>query len=252
MPEVPSPDHDHVGEPDLAPFAEPLVPTGYGGNYEIMGNPVGLRTTKETFPVRSDVIVRTNSEHETTHEEAVEGLKLLDELASYGINVPHHGAVRGPELYTVTQRVEGEDLFKALEHPTQELVEQYEDLNIGLVKYFRDKFTGHGGQYLRDFLGMHQYVYGKVKGDKESKIYLVDLDFDVHDVEPDGPDTQWRSQALLERSQWIAYEIKKAEGISGLRFDRSREALLDSLDVYPNDEVYNHHRAKVREVLEND
>lgn len=220
------------------PFRWDLEDAGLGGNYEIMGKKVGLRTEKEQFSgdvpeaPHKEFVIRSPKGEQQTHEEMKQGLALLNELKNdYDIRLPWLAAVRGDRSYLVVGRVQGEDLFDAVKHPDDRVVQEFEDNVVNWLRYFEEKST-QGGKYLRDAVGQHQYVYGKAKGDTEAHVYLVDLDFDIGEVKVENPETL---QPIYDRYHWLAIETRLAEERSGQTLHRARRALFDIAERLPED-----------------
>lgn len=106
----------------------------------------------------------------------LEERRKLKELRSFGINVPNFDLVIGPPtngdtymVYSVVDRVHGSNL----EHASlpREVAEQFLE---NLLRYYEEKLS-KGEEFLYD-MHLEEFMYGKVKGDAEDRIYLVDLD----------------------------------------------------------------------------
>src|SRR3989344_9540249 len=81
-----------------------------------------------------------------------------------------------PVLYSVSDKIYGDNLLtKFKEFKFDENIKEVEDLLIALTNYFEDKFY-NDNYYLEDVGNLSNYMYGHRKGENKDRIYLVDIE----------------------------------------------------------------------------
>lgn len=152
-----------------------------------LGRQVSREAIRE-LESRPDLLIRKDdldryAEKEQAPEVYKNSERLFAELhEKYGVAVPRMQFVIGKDergvetLFTITQRVEGENVGDILDAGKKdaEFKNKLEEVYINFARYFEDKYKS-GKELLWDFHNA-QFVYGKLKGDKENNIYMVDLD----------------------------------------------------------------------------
>ncbi len=150
----------------------------------------------------------------------LEKRRKLEDLRSFDINVPNFDMVIGPPtngntymVYTVVDRVHGANLEHA--SPPRETAEHFLE---NLLRYYKEKLDKEE-EFLYD-MHLEEFMYGKVKGDTEDKIYLVDLD---PKLKSDPFEFHARtSECILEMIEGL----EKSSGGGG-KFKRARELNLE-------------------------
>lgn len=134
---------------------------------------------------------REKETHKMTTEERqetlIEELQLfeseLEKLNSYpGIEVANHSFLIGhnddddePRLYTVVDRIDGENLLMTENiEPSPEAKRSVDEFFTSMVHYWEDVYK-EKRIYMWD-IAPRQIVYGTMPGDTEKKVYLIDLD----------------------------------------------------------------------------
>ncbi len=148
----------------------------------------------------------------------------IKELNKYGINVPAEFVVgedqnNKPALFMIVDKVIGKNL-RELEGSsmTNSLKEELDNLWTNLIGYLIDKMGEEDGLIMCDIFRSNQYMYGKIKGSEEEKIYLVDMDpivsfvddSMIESIERNIEDLEMRYNISLTNAKSKLIEIKQA------------------------------------------
>ncbi len=109
-----------------------------------------------------------------------------------------------------------------------EVAEAYEDLTLGLLGYYYDRYSKHLPS-LGDIAKQGQFVYGTFQGIDKPKPVLVDLD--VMQTDPDNKLAQVEELYRLHRDL-----LAPLEEAQGKPYSECRGLLLDCLDVLSESE----------------
>lgn len=187
-----------ISPKDRTPFREELI--------DITEH--GFNSSLRTFENDPDKIVREisfgrflgNYETGSGVEAAIMGKKLLEELRDkyhFPIPITHIviGKDEGPYLYNpcvyvITEKVEGEKIYDALENRemSQEergrIIDSLDKTFAQFTRYARDKYE-HKDFFLWDMGGIRQFMWGTTKEDTEKNLYMVDTDINYVTREQD-------------------------------------------------------------------
>lgn len=166
--------------------------------------------------------------------EVTAGKILIEELRDkFGINIPPFDIVFGkndagqPSVFTIADRVRGKNL-KDLEITSDnrdEVLGKLDEHYRSLSNYLKHKQQYSNESYLVDIVQDDQYLLGRLAGDKEDKIYLVDLDMlwasPNNDIKPP------LSDMLINEADSLLDSIVNMESkLPGVRFSAARTNLL--------------------------
>ena len=181
------------------------------------------------------------------HEEARR--KLMELREKYGAQIPRFEYVVGhddehdaPALYTVTEKIHGNDLESSLgEMNGKREKEKLEALFLSLIAYARDIY-GHGGKFFWDIFHAGQYKYGARRDEEEKHIYLVDIEPWMAEHGKRGENTRNSKKFYVAMSQLCAF-ISSAENETGAKFETAREKFIEFMnDISPEDPDYEDYR----------
>lgn len=217
------------------PFFEPLVGTNFEGN----------STTKETFSSRPDIIIRYSPDDNPSFEEVALARKEFVTLRdTYKFPISPFEIVQGNEFYTITKRINGENLEIALSHLDSIILNQFQDINIALLHYLRDR-NKPGSPFLTDIYGPNQYMYGSLPGNEKKQIYLIDIDPRICNSSGKLWVSNW-----LRVVKYIAEDIVNAETRTGQKFDRARKVLIQLLGDFPKETMYTQGKRMINKILQ--
>lgn len=118
-----------------------------------------------------------------------------------------------PELYSITEKVDGLSLNKITPQELKKLPENFIS-EIGahfenLLRYLEEKFPARK-RFMADIFINEQYVYGKTKNDPQEKLYLIDTEPQYLEIENIDETELW-SQHLtyLHNLLCIMYELEE-------------------------------------------
>src|SRR3990167_2361822 len=168
-------------------FKEKLVdfPEGYSMSLkQLENNPEKIvkisrkeniyRFSPKNNPVESPEsleIIKKSKEH---YEELINKYGIAVTPFEYAIDMDEEE--KEPVLYSVSDKIYGDNLLtKVKECKFDENIKEVEDLLIALTNYFEDKFY-NDNYYLEDVGNLSNYMYGHRKGENKDRIYLVDIE----------------------------------------------------------------------------
>ncbi|MDO8523427.1 MAG: hypothetical protein Q7S12_04080 [bacterium] len=112
--------------------------------------------------------------------EFKDGIKDIRELSEhYNIALPDFEFVIGKRsgglinVFTMIDKIDGENLWQIKRFPA-EAKNKLDTFYSSMAQYYFDKYK-NGGSYFYDFKA-DQFVYGHKNGEKENKIYMVDIE----------------------------------------------------------------------------
>jgi len=187
------------------------------------------------------------SEKIAHHRLAKEKLRELQ--TKYNIPIPRFQYVVGhddehdnPAVYTVTEKIHGDDLESTLSKMKEkEERKKLEALFLSLIAYMRDTYC-HGGKFFWDIFNAGQYKYGIKRNEKEKRIYLVDFEpwmADYHANNRNYPD----NYSLYKDAENLKQFILSAEKETGAEFKEAYEQFNDFLDnISANDPDFGDYR----------
>ncbi len=204
-------------------IAENLIPSGFTGHFTQSSGPNNTSIYRlNGYP---EAVVRENIGLDM--QKAREIADAYQKLPDFGINsVPYLPIDVDGQVYVVTKLVKGVDLDKALENdPPAKLVDEVDLVWSGLSKMMvaTQKIKG---KYPSDIIDSHQYMYGTMMGDSETRVRVVDLGEYVDDTA--NP---------LEHAElcYLAEKIKEIERKTGVKLHMARtgmeEALQETFEV---------------------
>ncbi|MCK9351899.1 MAG: hypothetical protein WCT49_04910 [Candidatus Paceibacterota bacterium] len=137
-------------------------------------------------------------------------------------------------LFGATERVEGKNLSE-LSILDERVADMVDDLYSRIISDLIGSYKS--GEYFWCDAKNPQFVFGKVPGDKDSQIYLVDADPDI--IHWDSVPMERKEPLFWNRLTWLVSQMedmeKKMQGNKGFRFKKAREALekakTESFDV---------------------
>ncbi len=203
-----------------------------------------IKTLKDN-PEKIIRLSKSNAKRgETEQEYHVAGKKLFYELRDkYGIAVPDielvaHLINGEKAMVTVTDMIDGKNLDEVTFGENNRVAaEQYENFFDGMTKCCIDKFFEEG-LYIAD-LKNEQFVYGKRKGDKEDKIYYVDVDPILDKYDP-SDDFGRSYHCFIDHIETLISMIVKAE--EKINKSRAKEEMMagisQELSSFPNDDSF--------------
>lgn len=171
---------------------------------------------------------------------AVEGKKLFCELDErYGVRVPRMEFVIGrhgerPDsdaLYTIADKVEGEQLSHLSPENMAALQDKIEDALVSFAAYYRDKYN-QGGTYLNDPNPFFQMRYGRTQGEPRDSLYFIDVDPYYSSVDRHRPD-DGENNDFVQAVEEVFEAIQRVERIIHRPLVRAREALLAFTENVP-------------------
>jgi len=170
--------------------------------------------------------------------EMKRGMKIFDVLRdNYGLNVVKTelilgGSKKDPKFYMVVDKIEGSNLNRIKNFPS-EILEEIDDLFIKIIKYYSDVYK-NGGDYWWDF-GNRQIVYGYKTGEEKDKFYIVDVEPRVREYKKHSKPDNFLFFSVFEN---IIIDIKEAEKKFPVSFKliKSRDLLRKFLDSIPSPE----------------
>src|SRR3989338_2088491 len=116
-------------------------------------------------------IIKKSKEH---YEELINKYGIAVTPFEYAIDMDEEE--KEPVLYSVSDKIYGDNLLtKFKEFKFDENIKEVEDLLIALTNYFEDKFY-NDNYYLEDVGNLSNYMYGQRKGENKDRIYLVDIE----------------------------------------------------------------------------
>lgn len=206
---------------------------------------------------RSDKIIRVLSKRRSEEIGMYRrGKELFDQLRSqYNIPIPDFDVVFGETekgkitAFVIVDRIEGKDLDDIMKHPndeslTKNIWRRVDEVFGNLVRYYADMYK-RDGEYLSDISGPRQWRWGHRIGEKENRLWVVDVDplFDHHDSNrPDlGGDIH-----LFNSVENIAYTTEDIKTSQGVVCEQTLKALRLFLKNVPES---NPHRHKIENAL---
>ncbi len=194
----------------------------------------GTDTVKQIVPSSPDLIIRHNPLRKFTYQDAITGKRELAALQRYGIHLPMidmvyvEGCNSGiGQIYTIVERVKGVTLNKALRTPSDEFIEKYQMLYIGLTHYLVDR-AKPGSVHFKNLIGHSNFVYGTSRGTTTPEIYPVDVELWFAGFEKARGNPLYH--AWLRRLGDIVADIIRAEAISKIRLPKARKAVGSVLE----------------------
>lgn len=228
---------------ERTPFKEPIVQETDGTNII-----ASFRSDPEKI-VRMPPYETEKPGVEAVMDRTNHGASLFRELSEkYGINVVNHSHVIGHnvvgpgegrfQVYTVAERVHGVSLGNVdlNKIDKENFVIQLSQLYRGLIQYYFDKYQTEEDS-IHDITSPGQYMYGRVQGDTEAKIYLVDVDgFHSNDAYDKIAD-------ILE----IAGYLKEIEDFFGIDLSGNKRELHTKIEALPLDNNFEPELLRKRE-----
>lgn len=176
----------------------------------------------------------------------------------YGFNIPDIQYVIGfdPEtksnvMYTVTDRIYGESLSDKKFQPEEILSarETLDSLLANMCQYFSDVYK-NGGDFKFDLANLKQFVWGRRKGDKTDKLWMVDVGPDL--MASDANHVKWRETVIstcygIMRNEYGAQTgilriLPVIEDRLGVKLEKTRSKVLEFInfaltnkELMPND-----------------
>lgn len=233
------------------PFKENLKPVDFKNNPEMD------RKIFHLLDSSPDKIIRLMDGLSHNDLESIKVFKgILETLKSHGINIPQVDLFaaeiksRNPNMVASVEKVEGPNLAQLMLKPqsvedklfTAKLIE---DLYIKLTEYLIAT-EALNITFMYDIYKPGDYVYGRVKGDTEDKIYLVDIDPIFHQTRPLPYDLFLnedeaihnmdanRQDNLEVRLSYVAHLIVMIEKKIGVKFEKLRLNLKGIMKINPN------------------
>jgi hypothetical protein len=219
-----------------ADFGEMPVPTF--NMWEIQG--------KEDIVIReeSDRVKNTHGQTKKDLERRIEiykdGKKLFHELRDkYNINVIPFGYIVGkadpddsPQVFSVTKKIFGKNIRDISrgeldDQENKKFSKEADQMISSLAEYAKDKYANYGN-ILNDVFHYHQYVFGKKTGDKENKIYLVDIEplyIKMENIPPGK--VGFRDNQVFNAVQSLQNFISCVEQLTHMRLISARKKLDD-------------------------
>lgn len=185
--------------------------------------------------------VRVASDSPENLASYLENRRILQSLpGKYGIAVPDFEIVIGPRAgqevtyYTLVDKVYGYEMEyhdikpKDIKH-VRKLVDV---LYSSIALYFWDVYR-EGGWYLDDVIRDNsQFVYGKRKGEKEKRIYLVDIEPRLEYLDVSKPESHER--LFINAFNWLYELMKTMEYRVGSKLELTRATLLNFAKSIPS------------------
>lgn len=220
---MPAPGENKNAQPDL-----PLVNIDWVLDHEIFRSGLPGNVTEKYFIAdQPDVLVRLN--REVTPAMVHETIPVYQRLNEYGINVvPYKVIDHGDKSYVITQKVYGEDLQTLLDRKAPLDIQQLDEQWANLFKYMKDAKVNNLPR-AHDVYSPHQYMIGKIAGEEEQKLWLVDIG------EYTSP---YEFGEYEEELVHVANEIVKMEASLGERLRQARESLELALQCASNKHYY--------------
>lgn len=217
------------------PFKEALIPKP-----EFSPNIKSLKSRSDKlirhWRVSADDVYSLNKkEREKILEKNVaefkEGVRDIRELSErYGIALPTFEFVLGDRggdkinIFTVIDKIDGESLQNVEKFP-QEAKDKLDNFYKSMAQYYFDKYK-EGGNYFWDFRNS-QFIYGHKKGEKEDRVYMVDIEprSDKHGEQDHSFDILMRAGFVLTEALDAAKRFEK-----GAKFDKTINTFKQNLN----------------------
>lgn len=117
-----------------------------------------------------------------------------------------------------------------------------------ITQYFWDVYQ-EGGWYLDDLVrDGSQFVYGRRKGEKEKRIYFVDIEPRLDYLDTKNPLTHMN--LFISAFEWLTELVLFMEHRLGTKLDFSRQKLLDFANSIPESHDYFSFVQEAKEKLE--
>ena len=163
--------------------------------------------------------------------EFKEGIRDIRELSErYGIALPAFEFVIGERsedkinIFTVIDKIYGKSLV-SIEKFSPEAKDELDKFYSSMAQYYFDKYK-RGGSYFWDFKNS-QFVYGHKKGEKEDKVYMVDIEprSDKHGEQDNSFDILMRADNVLTDALGAG---KRFDGV--VKFDKTINTFKQNLE----------------------
>ncbi|QQG44652.1 MAG: hypothetical protein HYW86_01940 [Candidatus Roizmanbacteria bacterium] len=191
-----------------------------------------VRITEGTYDNRP--LGSLKNQLKSTQYEYIEGRKILQRLNDhYHIPVPDFDIVIGSgndqqvTYYTIVDKISGKDLEYCSIKPREmkHVKKLVDELYGSIAQYLWDTYQ-EGGWYLSDLVkDDSQLVYGKKKGEKQKRIYFVDIEPRLEYL--DLQDSRTHTQVLILAFNWLYEMIKSREYEFGSKLRHARQTLLN-------------------------
>lgn len=205
---------------EYEPFKKPLEPSGYSKKIKLLENLPG-KVVREYYISLNDPEEQRKSPQETDKWFKQELRKKIDYFKR-GINIFHNlrdrygiafaqidytiigGKKKYPTIYTIIDKIEGESL-KEISVVPAEANKKIDEFYSSMAQYYLDIYY-EGIDYWWDFKN-EQVVYGHKNGEKQDKVYIVDLEPDYFK----GKNYKGDVETLLINLMIMFSYIKKVE-----------------------------------------
>lgn len=166
-----------------------------------------------------------------------EGINDIRELNEhYGIALPTFEFVLGKKsndrinMFTVIDKIEGESL-EQIKKFSPEAKDKLDTFYSSMAQYYFDKLK-NGGSYFWDFKNQ-QFVYGHKKGEKENKIYMVDIE-----PRSDESDNEGNALGILGRLSDVLDDafLTESKFEEMVRFNKTTNTFKQNLNEISYDE----------------
>lgn len=220
------------------PFEGKLVPAGFTKQAGVSAENIFYHADDPNVIIRTEPMMQS---FPNEYNYLTQNLIALRELKTFGIDIPSYKYVFGSDYktdeektYLVTQRVNGQGLDKISlapgDHDAKNLLPQLERLFSGICNYIyvcplpgflRTDLVNTGG-LMEWESGASQYMFGSLPGEKQKKIYLIDI----------GEATNYinnLSEKLIQY-EWLIMTIKDIEQrLGGRSLDQARLVIAQAM-----------------------
>jgi len=178
------------------------------------------RFTGENDPVESPKSIEIQKKSKEHYSELAGKYNIAITQPEYVIGKDEDG--KESVVYSVSDRIHGDNLLERIKDFKPEEIEELENLLISLMDYFEDKFN-NDNYYLGDVGNLGNYMYGRKKEEDKDRIYLVDVEPVLNDL-----DSSEKRNFFYSRIKEVFYpQIEYAEKETGLTLSGVRKRYSD-------------------------